>query len=164
MSVQPLVRPAREEDCATVFEMVRELAEYERLSDDVVADANMLRDALFGESARAFCEIAEAPGEAVAGFALWFYTYSTFIGRHGIYVEDLFVKPKFRSRGFGRALLAHLARRCVAENCARLEWSVLDWNEPAIGFYRQQGAEMRDDWKMCRMSGETLWRLADKSL
>lgn len=164
MSVQPLVRAAREEDCAAVFEMVCELAEYERLSGEVAADANMLRAALFDAQPRVFCDIAEGAGGAIAGFALWFYTFSTFRGRHGIYVEDIYVKPRFRGHGFGRALLAHVARRCVAENCARLEWSVLDWNEPAIGFYRAQGAQMLEDWTMCRMSGEALWRLADKSL
>jgi diamine N-acetyltransferase len=164
MSLQPLVRAARVEDCASIFEMVRELAAYENLTDDVVGDADMARDALFGETPRVFCEIVEGAGDSMAGFALWFYSFSTFRGRHGVYVEDLFVRPKFRDRGFGRALLAQLAKRCVAENCARLEWSVLDWNEPAIGFYKAQGAQMLDDWTICRLSGESLWRLADKSL
>jgi GNAT superfamily N-acetyltransferase len=164
MSVQPLVRAAREEDCAIIFEMVRELAEYERLSSEVAADADMLRDALFSPTPRVFCDMVEGAGDSVAGFALWFYTFSTFRGRHGVYVEDIYVRPKFRRHGFGRALLAHAARRCVAENCARLEWSVLDWNEPALGFYRAQDAQMLDDWTICRLSGESLWRLADKSL
>ncbi len=164
MSVPPLIRAACEEDCALIFEMVRELADYERLSDAVVADPEMLREALFAQTPRVFCDLAIGTGDNVVGFALWFYTFSTFRGRHGIYVEDIFVRPKFRGHGFGRALLAHVARRCVAENCARLEWSVLDWNEPAIGFYRAQGAQMLDDWTMCRLSGEALGRLADTSL
>jgi diamine N-acetyltransferase len=163
MSVPPLVRAAREEDCAPIFEMVRELAEYERLSDAVVAEPEMLRAALFAETPRVFCHVVEASGGQLVGFVLWFYTFSTFRGRHGLYVEDLFVRPEFRGHGFGRALLAHVARRCVAENGARLEWSVLDWNEPAIGFYRAQGAQMLDDWTMCRLSGEALGRLADTS-
>ncbi|MDB5641263.1 MAG: family N-acetyltransferase [Hyphomicrobiales bacterium] len=163
MSLPPLVRAAREEDCALIFEMVRELADYERLTADVVGDADMLRDALFADTPRVFCDLAEGAGDHVVGFAMWFYTFSTFRGRHGVYVEDIFVRPKYRGHGFGRALLAHVARRCVAENCARLEWSVLDWNEPAIGFYRAQGAQMLDDWTMCRLSGESLWRVADKA-
>jgi GNAT superfamily N-acetyltransferase len=164
MSVPPLVRAARAEDCAALFDMVRELAEFESLTEEVASDPEMLLAALFGDEPRVFCEIVEAPGEAIAGFALWFYTFSSFRGRHGIFVEDLFVRPKHRGRGFGRALLAHVARRCVAENCARLEWSVLDWNEDAIGFYRAQGAHLMDDWTMCRLTGEALWRLADRSL
>ena len=106
-----------------------------------------------------FCDLAEVDG-AVAGFALWFYTFSTFVGRHGIYLEDLFVRPEYRGQGLGKALIGNLARRCVAENLGRLEWSVLDWNEPAIDFYRSQGARLLDDWTMCRVDGEALGRLA----
>jgi GNAT superfamily N-acetyltransferase len=163
MSFQPIVRPAEQGDLASVFALVRELAEYEQLSDDVVSNADMLGEALFGVFPRVFCDVAEAPGEAIAGFALWFYSFSTFRGRHGIFVEDLFVRPKYRGRGYGRALLARAAKRCVAENLARLEWSVLDWNEPAIGFYQAQGAQMMDGWTQCRLSDEALWRLADKA-
>jgi GNAT superfamily N-acetyltransferase len=164
MSFQPIVRPAEPTDVAAIFAQVRELAEYEQLSDDVTSSPDMLRDALFGESPRVFCDVAEAPGDAMAGFSLWFYSFSTFRGRHGIYLEDLFVRPKYRGKGYGRALLARAAKRCVAENLARLEWSVLDWNEPAIGFYQAQGAQMMDGWTQCRLSDEALWRLADKAL
>ncbi|MDB5596001.1 MAG: family N-acetyltransferase [Hyphomicrobiales bacterium] len=163
MSFQPIVRPAEQGDLASVFALVRELAEYEQLSEDVVSSADMLGEALFGVFPRVFCDVAEAPGEAIAGFALWFYSFSTFRGRHGIFVEDLFVRPKYRGRGYGRALLARVAKRCVAENLARLEWSVLDWNEPAIGFYQAHGAQMMDGWTQCRISDEALWRLADKA-
>ena len=110
MSVQPLVRAAREEDCAIIFEMVRELAEYERLSSEVAADADMLRDALFAPTPRVFCDMVEGAGDSVAGFALWFYTFSTFRGRHGVYVEDIYVRPKFR----GRWVWPRAARPCGA--------------------------------------------------
>lgn len=154
------VRPARPEDCGLVFDLIRELAEYERLSDAVDATPQMVADALFAERPRVFCDVAEWQGEGV-GFALWFYSFSTFRGRHGIYLEDLFVRPSRRSHGLGKLLLASLAKRCVAENLARLEWSVLDWNEPSIDFYKAQGAELMDGWTTCRVSGEALWRLAD---
>ena len=164
MSMQPQVRAAEPRDVAEIFALVRELADYERLSDDVTADEAMIGAALFGDAPRAFCDVAEGPGEVVAGFSLWFYSFSTFRGRHGIYVEDLYVRPKFRGKGYGRALLARAAKRCVAENLARLEWSVLDWNDTAICFYEAQGARLMDGWTTCRLSDEGLWRLADKSL
>lgn len=156
------IRPARPADADLVFALVRELAEYERLLDDVVATPAMLAEALFGDAPRVFCDIAEWNGEPV-GLALWFYNFSTFRGRHGIYLEDLFVRPAARGHGLGKLLLANLARRCVAENLARLEWSVLDWNEPSIGFYRQQGAELLDGWTTCRLTDTALWRLADEA-
>ena len=117
-----------------------------------------LAAALFGDAPRVFCDLAEVDGES-AGFALWFYTFSTFVGRHGIYLEDLFVRPEFRGQGVGKALIRTLARRCVAENLGRFEWSVLDWNEPAIQFYRGQGAVLLDDWIMCRVEGDALQAL-----
>lgn len=154
------IRPARPADAATVFALVRELADYERLLDEVVATEDMLADALFGERPRVFCDLAEWHGEPV-GMALWFYNFSTFRGRHGIYLEDLYVRPAARGHGLGKLLLSHLAKRCVAENLARLEWSVLDWNEPAIGFYKEQGAVLLDGWTTCRLTDTALWRLAD---
>jgi GNAT superfamily N-acetyltransferase len=114
---------------------------------------------LFGPAPRVFCDIAEADGEPI-GFALWFYSYSTFRGRHGIYLEDLFVRPEARSQGAGKALLKGLAQRCVHEGLGRLEWAVLDWNAPAIGFYDAMGAQALDDWIVRRLTGEALARLA----
>lgn len=153
------VRPARPSDSALIYGFIRDLAEYEKLLDEVAAtEADIARD-LFGPAPRAFCDIAEVDGVAV-GFALWFYNYSTFAGRHGIHLEDLFVRPEARGLGAGKALLARLARRCVAEGLARLEWSVLDWNAPSIAFYDALGAAALDDWTVRRLSGEALQRLA----
>ena len=121
-------------------------------------EADIARD-LFGPAPRAFCDIAEADGRAV-GFALWFYNYSTFAGRHGIYLEDLFVRPEARGLGAGKALLASLARRCLAEDLGRLEWAVLDWNAPSIAFYDRLGAAAMDEWTVRRLTGEALERLA----
>jgi len=157
-----VIRPAVPEDAGLVFDLVHELAVYERLEADVDATPEMIAGALFGPAPRVFCDIAEWHGQP-AGFALWFYNFSTFRGRHGIYLEDLFVRPAQRGHGLGKALLAHLARRCVTENLARLEWSVLDWNTPSIDFYKAQGAVMLDGWTTCRVTGEALWRLADQA-
>ena len=157
-----MIRPAAPADAALVLALIRELAEYERLAHEVDATEGMIAAALFGESPRVFCDIAECDGEG-AGFALWFYNFSTFRGRHGIYLEDLFVRPAFRGNGIGKALLANLARRCAAEALARLEWAVLDWNEPALGFYRRLGAETMDGWTVHRLSGEALATLAANS-
>jgi GNAT superfamily N-acetyltransferase len=157
--VSPAIRPARPGDAALVLAFIRELAAYERLAHEVVAGEADIDRALFGENPRAFCDIAEWEG-APAGFALWFYNFSTFRGRHGIYLEDLFVRPEHRGRGIGRALLANLARRCVAEDLPRLEWWVLDWNEPALAFYRSLGAAPMDEWTVQRVTGEALARLA----
>jgi GNAT superfamily N-acetyltransferase len=153
------IRPAAPSDAALVLALIRELAEYERLSGEVDATEAMIAAALFDENPRAFCDIAEWDGEP-AGFALWFYSFSTFRGRHGLYLEDLFVRSAHRGRGVGRALFAGLARRCVAEGLPRLEWSVLDWNEPALGFYRRLGAESLDGWTVHRLSGTALQALA----
>lgn len=153
------IRPGGPADAALVLALVRELAQYERLLHEVDATEAMIAAALAGPSPRLFCDIAERQGEA-AGFALWFYSFSSFRGRHGIYLEDLFVRPASRGFGLGRALLANLARRCVAEGLARLEWAVLDWNEPALGFYRRIGAEAMDGWTVQRLSGEALGKLA----
>ena len=155
-----MIRPAVPADAPLIFSLVRELAEYERLGHSVDATEEMIAGALFGRNPRVFCDVAEHGGRSV-GFALWFYTFSTFRGRHGIYLEDLFVRPEHRGKGLGKLLLAGLARRCVTENLARLEWSVLDWNEPSIAFYKAMGAEMMDGWTGCRVSDAALWRLAD---
>lgn len=149
------IRPARREDTPVILGLVRGLARYEKLEDKVVATEAEIGAALFGPAPRVFCDLAEADGR-VAGFALWFYTFSTFVGRHGIYLEDLFVEPEFRGRGIGKALVRHLARRCVAEGLGRFEWAVLDWNAPAIQFYRAQGARLLDDWTICRIEGDAL--------
>ncbi len=157
------IRPAASADTALVFAFVRELAEYERLSHEVEATEADLAQALFCERPRAFAEIALWGGEP-AGFALWFYNYSTFRGRHGLYLEDLFVRPAFRGRGIARGLMQHLARRCLAEGLPRLEWWVLDWNEPALRFYRSLGAVPMDEWTVQRVTGEALERLAQAPL
>jgi GNAT superfamily N-acetyltransferase len=154
-----VIRFAGPADTALILSFIRELAEYEKLALEVVATHEDLHEALFGEKPRVFCDIAEIDGEA-AGFALWFYNFSTFRGRHGIYLEDLYVRPAFRSNGIGRSLLSHLARRCRDEGLPRLEWWVLDWNEPALRFYRSIGAEPMSEWTVQRVSGEALERLA----
>jgi len=153
------IRPATRGDRDLVFSFIRDLAEYERLADHVEATAEDIERVLFAPDPRAFCDIAEYDGHA-AGFALWFYNFSTFRGRHGIYLEDLFVKPAFRGKGIGKALLAHLAKRAVAEGCARVEWWVLDWNEPSIKFYKSLGAIAMEEWTVFRLTGDALKRLA----
>jgi GNAT superfamily N-acetyltransferase len=153
------IRPARRADLDLVFSFIRELAEYERLLDRVVATTDDIAAALFSPHPRAFCDLAHWDG-APAGFALWFYNYSTFRGRHGIYLEDLFVRPALRGKGIGKALLANLAKRAVKEDCARVEWSVLNWNEPSIEFYKSLGALAIDEWTVFRLSDDALTRLA----
>jgi GNAT superfamily N-acetyltransferase len=133
-----MIRPARPEDAAVILDLIRGLARYERLEHAVAADEALVAKAPFGDAPRVFCDLAENDGH-VAGFAFWFYMFSTFVGHHGIYLEDLYVRPEHRGRGIGRALLGGLARRCAAEGLGCLEWSVLDWNQPAIQFYRAQG-------------------------
>jgi GNAT superfamily N-acetyltransferase len=154
------IRSARPGDAGLVLAFVRELAAYERLLDEVDATEAMIDAALFGPNARLFCDIAEWDG-APAGFALWFANFSSFRGRHGIYLEDLFVRPAARRLGIGQALLRHLARRCVEQGWTRFEWSVLDWNAPSIAFYQSLGAVLMDGWTTCRITGDALARLAD---
>jgi GNAT superfamily N-acetyltransferase len=153
------VRVATPDDVALIFRFIRDLAEYEKLLHEVEASEADVRRDLFGPAPRVFCDVAEADGEPV-GFALWFYNYSTFRGRHGIWLEDLFVKPDKRGVGAGKALLRGLARRCVDEGLGRLEWAVLDWNAPSIAFYDSLGALALDDWTTRRLTGEALTRLA----
>lgn len=138
---------------------VRELAEYERLSHQVDANDAAIEQALFGPLPHVFAEIAEWHDEPV-GFALWFLNFSTFRGRSGLYLEDLFVRPAHRGKGVGQALLKRLARKCLENGWARFEWSVLDWNTPSIRFYEARGAVVMPDWRICRVEGEALQRLA----
>ena len=153
------IRSAMPADRDLVFTFIRDLAEYEKLLDRVDATSDDIARALFAPHPRVFCDIAEFDG-APAGFALWFYNYSTFRGRHGIYLEDLFVRPAFRGKGIGKTLLVHLAKRAVAENCSRVEWSVLDWNGPSIAFYKSLGAKAMNEWTIFRLSDEALATLA----
>jgi len=152
------IRSARRGEAALVLGFIRKLAEYEKLTHEVHATEADIDEALFGPSPRCHCDIAFWNGEPV-GFALWFYNFSTFKGKAGIYLEDLFVDPARRSHGIGKALLKHLARRCLAESLPRLQWWVLDWNEPSIGFYKSLGAEPMNDWTVYRVSGGALERL-----
>jgi GNAT superfamily N-acetyltransferase len=155
------IRTAEPSDAALILRFIRNLAEYERLLHEVAAsEADIVRD-LFGPNPRVFCDIARWDG-APAGFALWFYNYSTFHGRHGIYLEDLFVEPAYRGRGIGKALLIQLARRCRAEGLTRLQWWVLDWNRASIEFYKSLGAVPMDDWTVLRLSGDALQKLAEQ--
>jgi GNAT superfamily N-acetyltransferase len=159
VTTQVSVRPAVAADGDLILQFIRDLAAYEKLLDDVRATRDDITVALFGDNPKAFCDIAEIDGRPV-GFALWFYNFSTFVGRHGFYLEDLFVQPQARGSGAGKALLANLARRCVDENLGRLEWAVLDWNAPSIAFYDSLGAAAMDEWIVRRMTGEALARLA----
>lgn len=154
-----VLRAARPDDVPLVLALIRELADYEKLADAVVADEALLAASLFGDAPAAEVVIAEADG-VPAGFALFFHTYSTFLGRRGLYLEDLFVRPAYRSRGIGLALMRHLAALAVARDCGRFEWTVLDWNAPAIGFYRALGAQPQDGWTVQRVEGAALHALA----
>jgi GNAT superfamily N-acetyltransferase len=154
-------RDAQPEDADLILDYIRELAAFERLSQECVADAAMLRRFLF-EDKRAAAILAEWDG-APAGFALYFYNFSTFLGRPGLYLEDLFVRPAFRRRGIAKSLFQALARKAIAEECGRFEWSVLDWNVNAVAFYRELGAVPMEEWTAQRLSGEALRRLADET-
>lgn len=153
------IRPARTADCGTLVDLIRELAEYERLSHEVMITPRLLAANLFGSKPVAEALLGEHAGEPV-GYALFFGTYSTFTGEPGIYLEDLFIRPGFRGRGFGRAMLSHVAAIAVARGCSRFEWSVLDWNQPALDFYATLGATPLADWTRQRLAGEALRRLA----
>jgi GNAT superfamily N-acetyltransferase len=160
MSTPPYaIRPARPDDVDTIAALIRELATYEQLADQARATPDSLRRHLFGPRPCAEVLIAESEDIPV-GFALYFSNYSTFRAQPGLYLEDLFVRPEYRGRGIGKALLTRLARLAVDRGCGRLEWAVLDWNEPAIGFYRSLGARPMDDWTVYRVDDENLARLA----
>ena len=151
---------ATERDTPAILSLIKGLAEYERLAHEVEATEEGVRDALFGDWPVAEVVLAYV-GADLAGFALFFHNFSTFLGRRGLYLEDLFVLPAFRNRGVGRRLLSHLARLAIERRCGRMEWSVLDWNESAIRFYRSIGAVPMDDWTVYRLGGDALDRLAD---
>ena len=162
MSESIHIRSATSADAALILQFIRELAEYEKLTHQVVATEADIRGSLFGTRPAAECLIAEFQGEP-AGFALFFHNFSTFLGRPGLYLEDLYVKPELRGQGVGRKLLARLAKLALARGCGRFEWAVLDWNEPAIRFYHSIGARMLDDWRINRLTGEALEKLAAES-
>jgi GNAT superfamily N-acetyltransferase len=153
------VRMAEEDDTPMILDFIRQLAVYEKLEHEVVADEQRLRATLFGDRSFAEVIIAEHAGEP-AGFALFFHNYSTFLARPGLYLEDLFVRPELRGRGIGKLLLQTLARIAVDRGCGRFEWWVLDWNEPAIRFYRRLGAQSMDEWTVFRVTGDALTDLA----
>jgi GNAT superfamily N-acetyltransferase len=153
------INRARPDQAGLIFSLICELAEYEKLSHEVEATEAGIAAALFADNPRLFCEIAEWDHEP-AGFAVWFFNFSTFSGRSGIYLEDLFVRPAFRGKGIGKALLSHLAGLGVDQGCSRLQWAVLDWNTPSIDFYKSLGAVIMDEWKLCRVSGAALAKLA----
>jgi len=157
------IRRARPTETGLVLSLIRELAEYEKLLHEVEATEAMIDEALFAENPRLYCAITEWDGEAV-GFAVWFANFSTFSGRHGIYLEDLYVRPLHRGKGIGKALLTYLAKECVDNGWSRMQWAVLDWNAPSIAFYKSLGAVMMDDWTLCRVAGPALARLAEKAL
>jgi GNAT superfamily N-acetyltransferase len=153
------IRRARKSEVGLIFSLIRELAEYDKLLHEFEATEVDIDAALFSDSPRLFCEIAEWNGEPV-GFAVWFLNFSTFSGRSGLYIEDLFVRPEHRGKGIGKALLAYLAKLCVDHGWARLQWAVLDWNAPSIAFYKSLGAVLMDEWTVCRISGPALAALA----
>jgi len=156
------LRPATREDIGQILSFIRELGEYEKLAHEAVADAAMLAAQLFGDQPAAEVVIAEVDGQP-AGFALFFHNFSTFLGKRGLYLEDLFVRPEYRGLGLGRRLMIHLAKLAVERDCGRFEWSVLDWNTPAIDFYRQLGAVPLDEWTVQRVTGEALIALAARA-
>jgi GNAT superfamily N-acetyltransferase len=157
-----LLRSAVVADVPLILTFIRELADYEKLAHEVTATEERLRDTLFGTPPAAHVIIAERD-ERPAGFALYFFNFSTFLAKPGIYLEDLFVKPEFRGHGIGKALLLHLAQIANARGCGRVEWSVLDWNEPAKGFYRSLGAVEMSDWRVNRLTGPALAQYAANS-
>ena len=157
--MSPVVRPATPADAGLIHALIVELARFEKLEQEVVATPEGLHAALFSEAPRVFCDIAEADGEA-AGFALWFYSFRTFQALPCLYVEDVFVEPAHRGSGLGRLIFADLARRALAEKCDRMEWSVLDWNAPAIGFYERIGSRPREGWTLRVLTRPALDALA----
>lgn len=156
-----IIRQAERKDCALILSFIKALADYENMSDEVVADEALLEEWIFDKQ-KAEVIFAVENGKEV-GFALFFYNFSTFLGRAGIYLEDLFVLPEYRGNGYGKALLKRLAAITVERGCGRLEWSCLDWNQPSIDFYLSLGAKRMDDWTMYRMTGEVLEKFAEKN-
>jgi len=154
-----VIRSSTADDSQLILDFIKELAEYEKLSDEVVATVEILRNYLFGERAYAEVLIGEYEGVPV-GYALFFHNYSTFTGRPGIYLEDIYINPEWRGKGFGKSLLAFIAKLAVERDCTRVEWSVLDWNEPSIQFYRSIGAAPMDEWTVQRLDGSALENFA----
>lgn len=160
MNFQFQIREATPEDVPSIYSLVRDLAEYEKMSDEVVGTDEMMHESLFGEKAVAECILATIEDKAV-GLALFFHNFSTFLAKPGIYLEDLFVMPEFRGQGIGKALLSRVAKTAVERNCGRMEWSVLDWNKPSIDFYDSLGAVQMSEWITCRLTGEPLLKTAE---
>ena len=152
---------AEKKDSATILFFIKQLAEYEKLTHEVTATVEQIEESLFGENPKAECIIAYFENKPV-GFALFFHNFSTFLGKAGIYLEDLFVLPEMRGKGFGKALLKYLAKLAVERNCGRLEWAVLNWNTPSIEFYKSLGAAPMNEWTVFRLTGDSLYKLADK--
>ena len=162
MAADVRIDAATARDVPILLRLIKALADYEKLAGDVVATEDQIRETMFSGVPQAEAVIAYADGEPV-GLAIWFHNYSTFLGRRGLYLEDLFVLPEWRGQGIGKALLVHLAGIAVARGCGRMEWSVLDWNESAIGFYKSLGAVPMDEWTVFRLTGDALARLGRKS-
>ena len=154
------IRPAKREEVGEVLQLIQDLATYEKAPDQVEASRDDLLNTIFAKEPKVFCDLVEVDGQ-IAGMAIWFLNYSTWQAKHGIYLEDLYIKPEFRARGYGKALLKHLAQICDKQGYGRLQWWVLDWNSPAIEFYRSFGAEAMDEWTVYRTSGQALKDLGD---
>ena len=150
-----IIRPAKSEEVGEVLQLIQDLATYEKAPEQVEARQEDLLNTIFASEARVFCDLVEVDGQIV-GMAIWFLNYSTWQAKHGIYLEDLFIKPEYRGRGYGKALLKHLAKICDEKGYGRLQWWVLDWNSPAIEFYKSLGAEAMDEWTVYRTSGKAL--------
>jgi GNAT superfamily N-acetyltransferase len=154
------IRPARKDEAEIVMQLIHDLAHYEKAPHEVKATEKELLETIFCENPMVFCDLVEVDGE-IAGMAIWFLNYSTWQGKHGIYLEDLFVKPEYRGRGYGKALLQHLAQLCNERGYGRFQWWVLDWNSPAIEFYRSLGAVAMDEWTVYRVAGDDLKKLGN---
>ena len=154
------IRSARIDEAAIILQLIKDLAEYEKSPDEVKASEKEILETIFADNPKVFCDFVEVDGH-IAGMAIWFLNYSTWQGKHGIYLEDLYVKPEYRGRGYGKALLQHLASICNERGYGRFQWWVLDWNSPAIEFYRSLGAEAMSEWTVFRVSGGPLRRLGE---
>lgn len=154
------IRPAQQDEVGIVLQLIHDLALYEKAPDEVEATEKELLETIFVDNARVFCDVVDVDGE-IAGMAIWFLNYSTWQGKHGIYLEDLFIKPEFRGKGYGKALLQHLAKVCDERGYGRFQWWVLDWNSPAIEFYKSLGAVAMDEWTVYRVSGDPLKKLGN---
>ncbi|NCV44732.1 MAG: GNAT family N-acetyltransferase [Actinobacteria bacterium] len=154
------IRPSRKDEALIILQLIKDLAEYEKAPNEVKATEREIIETIFSDNPKVFCDFVEVDGD-IAGMAIWFLNYSTWQGKHGIYLEDLYVKPEYRGRGYGKALLQHLASICIERGYGRFQWWVLDWNSPAIEFYRSLGAEAMSEWTVYRVSDEPLRRLGE---